>query len=1301
MVGAYVDDVRRLEAAPEEDPEGDALVPDRVESLRRFLADVRETGVGDGLRVALANRPSSAAITETFRDLPIAPAVLALAVSRLLIASRDLVVATGNIFHSGKMAALPSRLAEAAAAALDAIEPASGSVSPSALASLAQAAADIGQALHEKVGRMVTNLEGADPTSPSNSSLIGAVEIARTQAASLGSRIRDPSIAAAIAGPSSRAVFLLELHSPSNGLDLDQAALQLRTVAKRVRAVPAEVRAVLAMMEPMQTLRRPTNVVCTDEDVVAATWMRNLGLRFVCCEVRKVLVDEIGESELTRLGSFLSALRGGGWQHAAKSLERTSFCSANLSRCETIVARVQVGCSVPDFWAEAPRWPAVMASFNVSGASVLLNGWDGVRWEGKATDAAILKLDSIKLAVSGTLSCLGQQVAAHLPFEQQGANITFRPSPDKSGVTSDVAAATALLMRLDPAGSLVPDAGPDRWWLDHSQHIVNAQLVAALLLDAPGLCSVVGDQDALGSYLLDMLAEHGNQLLSPTPAEPLAAMHSGTVAALLGDQPVVSVFSDGCSIHCVRGVLVGRVASTLQAGSCSLPGHYEADVDLLPLKQRLCFQWHLVDYEACALTKEEADTRFLTCVNSSLQGESPPQEALLQWWANWLPSLSLPAEAQQRLGAAFDCSTFTAAQRRACTCSLFTPAPTKNEIPADSVGCMAGSVHLGNGNHSILEVALPTLSEQYLDVLSLRRRLSELGHTSTPGLPLEHSLRLVQCAAAGESAFEDLCDLFSAPCTVSGAKCPPHRVVTERSSCLRELLCTVGRVDVGSVEHALLRSSSAPEWRELPAQGCGFQVSTAAGFRVWGSSWLVRALVHAGRQLFGSQEGVLMVAAASLPEGGAVAGTDGFQTGLELEVVLTEASHASAHLTALVSAGFTLADANCTSVITSKTCAIGPLNEVWRNPPARVHARLTPPTFVTPAPLVRNASWQLGIGAQTLLVTGSDLGEPGLVILPNRQCTTTLATTGGKDSLSAVCSEMNDTNFVEVRTPAGATRCDAGRFFLDVPRVVGGGQEGRRALNGLHALAGALRQPAASLAATLRTYLIALEAQQENSDMETMVPLLTTATSRFDAFAATATQARLLSAAVLELQSSLRRVGDTDRPDPSAVALCSWVHKTRSTAGAAAPSLYPELDIVEGDLLELNRTVATLLSVHAAISSEGVSHTADQLVSALEATSFDEQAVTLDKTRSAVAAGALELNALLNHVVTFQRVQNDTNVRVENFTSLSTERQQQSESVLSALDDVQQWLGSKTDTVTHIPQPPICLDQMCVNSLTI
>ena len=263
-----------LQDAPEQDPEENAVVPDRVSSLSAFLADVRETGVGGGLQVALANMPSSTPINETLRDLAGEAATLALAVSRVMRGSADLILGAsetlhrgvpGGIFHSGAEASLPGRLQNAAAAAKDAISPPGGAVSPSELVALAQSAAAVGGVLAEQVARLVVLLEGEDPHFPSSSSLTGAVLLAQDQAAALGNNISAPAVASAVASPSSRARWLQELHAPSSGLDLGQTALQLQTAAARVRASGASVVQSRAIVQVVRELCPAVDVACPSE----------------------------------------------------------------------------------------------------------------------------------------------------------------------------------------------------------------------------------------------------------------------------------------------------------------------------------------------------------------------------------------------------------------------------------------------------------------------------------------------------------------------------------------------------------------------------------------------------------------------------------------------------------------------------------------------------------------------------------------------------------------------------------------------------------------------------------------------------------------------------------------------------------------------------------------------------------------------------------------------------------------------------------------------------------------------------
>ena len=91
---------------------------------------------------------------------------------------------------------------------------------------------------------------------------------------------------------------------------------------------------------------------------------------------------------------------------------------------------------------------------------------------------------------------------------------------------------------------------------------------------------------------------------------------------------------------------------------------------------RPCFAWLEEDYAMCALTKHEADTRFLACATRVWRGavgattapcNRPPADPvhLPEWWSSCINHLPVSLEARERLTAAFDCETFARRQQGA------------------------------------------------------------------------------------------------------------------------------------------------------------------------------------------------------------------------------------------------------------------------------------------------------------------------------------------------------------------------------------------------------------------------------------------------------------------------------------------------------------------------------------------------------------------------------------------------------------------------------------------------------------
>lgn len=276
---------------------------------------------------------------------------------------------------------------------------------------------------------------------------------------------------------------------------------------------------------------------------------------------------------------------------------------------------------------------------------------------------------------------------------------------------------------------------------------------------------------------------------------------------------------------------------------------------------------------------------------------------LHDWWMKSLVNLKLhdgllgQEEVLAQLSQLFQCPHYAKLQMAACTCAptLELSGGGSSKIGGAVVGCLAGSVGMEADSRSTNEA---------VDLVTVEERLSSLGYDG--GNDLEHYMRLLQCATAGVTTFEDVCEAGIVPCQVRNASCPGS-LVTSRWTCLRsDVPCALGLYKWGSLEMAWLRATNAPRWKAVPDRGTGFVLHGATessgvkrpGMR-WATDWTISILEEAGRlyeairvqRLDGANVewplGPITVASASAAEGGAVLdGREELQTGMSLFLLL-------------------------------------------------------------------------------------------------------------------------------------------------------------------------------------------------------------------------------------------------------------------------------------------------------------------------------------------------------------------------------------------------------------------------------
>ena len=94
----------------------------------------------------------------------------------------------------------------------------------------------------------------------------------------------------------------------------------------------------------------------------------------------------------------------------------------------------------------------------------------------------------------------------------------------------------------------------------------------------------------------------------------------------------------------------------------------------------------------------------------------------------------------------------------------------------------------------------------------------------------------------------------------------------------------------GTTAHTTLSSPAAPRWQEIPPVGTGFAMGAGSTGRNYGISDVADRLAMAGRFVDDEAGGNIVVAAASMREGGYVPeledGEEGFQSGRQIKIAL-------------------------------------------------------------------------------------------------------------------------------------------------------------------------------------------------------------------------------------------------------------------------------------------------------------------------------------------------------------------------------------------------------------------------------
>ena len=612
--------------------------------------------------------------------------------------------------------------------------------------------------------------------------------------------------------------------------------------------------------------------------------------------------------EVTGLGAykeFVKAVDAKRFRKASTLLLRSAACSTEppedplkppaKTDCNLAVSRLLEGCPIPIRWAEAPSWilpnasvaPRLTASVSSFITATRTVGW--TVW------------NSVTIALSLTLAVRGKASCAHLSYSSMQARLsqplsmTFY-SQTAIAMNDTLAAATADALYLLPDGKLCVTPGAvAKWWEDHDAVYFDASTIGHLRESPQDVCARAATSNS-SSVVIDLGFHQGNPAFRVTSRPATRTLE----LAGLSHQPWSMHVAPGvvCQTRCNQGLTVKPRGIAAKIDLPPLPSASAKLISCLVLLQR--------DYASCTMKKNLADRRFRMCIFGSSDSTLDDASLAAYYAANNVSS----ADGDQ-IRFLLACDTFTRANARYCSC-----APGA-ELRVSRIGRIAQSVGRMRDTRAVNR---PT------DLVALRDRLWSLGYAQTTASSMapkdsceddvadivgpagsypegprfvhamlsEHLLRVFLCASAGEMSFESECDAqrINGNCAVrtfTGLVECPARAITVRDTCTRvDLRCTEGLVNVGSPEHDWLRASEgSPKWERLPRQGEGF-VCEGDEALLFGTSWLIDALVVAGRKykehmLTDPNVQPLIITQGSGREGGAVPNDPDFQTGMQLK----------------------------------------------------------------------------------------------------------------------------------------------------------------------------------------------------------------------------------------------------------------------------------------------------------------------------------------------------------------------------------------------------------------------------------
>ena len=649
------------------------------------------------------------------------------------------------------------------------------------------------------------------------------------------------------------------------------------------------------------------------------------GFADLCDRVQHVLARLThltgGARLATTLNDFKKAIGARRFRLAATILKRSNMCTSadnaveHEQFCDEAVAVLSSGCEVAPQWAEPPAWRTAHAEFTLNG----LHAEDSVLKIGSHDWVTVTLELGVALTVSGRARCSSAVVAStSFQLVQQNVNMTFYTDAPVDGVAELVLATTNALHVRANGQVVVNGTAVDRWWVDYTPLFVDMSALGAVQLRASTACAQAdataplpntnnasGAANAIGTHwTIPINVEEDDLMGRPWPLV-VAIRSPPSRSRFMSDRssnpyPLMVAPGVACQARCEIGLALqsigtGPTSAALSHGLASVP----SDIGT-------CLRYLRHDYAMCSVSKTAADKRFARCVGAS----GHDIQALYAWLRARPGSDNAPMV--NIAMADLDCESFTSAKAMHCTCARSVDAqtvtmhnldygvgimydPQATNRPKDLVAVRERLLALGYGRASFSSTTPADSCDANLPSSTV---LTPTASEPTPapafiGIQLQERLtRVLLCAAAGIITFEDACDLVrvNGNCAVGGIECPPLARTT-RQSCLRiSEPCASGLIEPRSDQHDALRSTDSPGWSTLPVRGDGFELHPSSDLFAFGTTWLVEALIAAGRHLKTSSPATppLMVLAASRREGGLLPDRTTHQTGLELQLQLPQ-----------------------------------------------------------------------------------------------------------------------------------------------------------------------------------------------------------------------------------------------------------------------------------------------------------------------------------------------------------------------------------------------------------------------------